>query len=83
MLFNTGTHYWLASRFVTYNSNFANFGLRFAGSPALNGTIIFYSRGTTYTNSHHVRPIISLGADIRIEACEGENSTTNMHEINK
>ena len=83
MIFNTGTYYWLASRYAGCYSSRADFGLLYVGSSALRGSTLFGSNGTTYSGSNRVRPVVSLGSNIEIEACEGENSSTNMHQISK
>ena len=83
MIFNTGTYYWLASRYAGCYSSRADFGLLYVGSSALRGSTLFGSNATTYSNNYRVRPVVSLGSNIEIEACEGENSSTNMHQISK
>ena len=82
MLFNTGTNYHVASRCVICASG-PFFCVRLVDSSNLNASSMFSPLSYSYTNSSHVRPIVSLGANIKIEACEGENSSTNMHEISK
>ena len=83
ILFNTGATYWLASRYVNCYSVFADFGLCAVGSGSFGGNDLFYSHGTTQNPAYNLRPIVSLGPNIQIEACEGENSSTNMHQISK
>ena len=83
MIFNTGTNYWLASRYARCYSTDVDFGLRFVNYSNLHGDKVFNSSGTPYSCDYHVRPVVSLGYDIEIKACEGENSSTNMHEISK
>ncbi len=83
MLFNTGTLYWLASRFIDCGSTYASFGLRGVSSAALSGSGLFYSSGEIRYSDRCLYPIVSLRPNIKIEACEGENSSTNMHEISK
>ena len=83
MIFNTGTYYWLASRYAYCGSASAFFGLRRVYNSDLNGNNMFVSNGTTYGSNRRVRPVVSLGSNIEIEACEGENSSTNMHQISK
>ena len=83
MIFNTGTYYWLASRFALCYSARATFGLRYVSNSSLYGYYVFTSDGVTDSNDDCVRPVVSLGADIQITACEGENSSTNMHQISK
>ncbi len=46
MIFNTGTYYWLASRYADCDSNYAGFGLRYVYGSALSGLNMFYSVGT-------------------------------------
>ena len=83
MLFNTGTAYWLASRYVACTSTIAYFGLHCVGSADLGGYGLFYSSGAAFNPAYRLRPVVSLGSNIKIEACEGENNSTNMHEISK
>lgn len=83
MIFGTGTYYWLASRYAGCYSANAYFGLRFVSSSDLNGSNMFNSGGNVSSDRNRVRPVVSLGSDIKITACEGENSSTNMHQISK
>ena len=83
MIFGTGTYYWLGSRFARCNSIYADFGLHYVGNSNLYGETIFYSDGDSSGEYFRVRPVVSLGSDIEITACEGENSSTNMHQISK
>ena len=83
ILFNTGTSYWLASRSVDCLSTEVGFGLQIISSATLNSSLLFRSSGTTHNPTYRLCPVVSLGANIKIEACKGENSSTNMHEISK
>ena len=83
MVFNTGSYYWLASRYATCNSTYANFGLRHVDNSDLNGNGMFSSLGFTGGYSRYLRPVVSLGSDIQITPCTGENSSSNMHQIGK
>ena len=83
MLFNTGTYYWMASRFADCRSDNVSFGLRIVSTSDFGGSNMFNSYGNTYDNSRGLRPVVSLGSHIKIQVYEEENSNTNMHEINK
>ena len=83
MVFNTGSYYWLASRYANCNSTNANFGLRNVNNSNLGGGNMFYSYGNTSVNYRYLRPVVSLGSDIQITPCTGENSSSNMHQISK
>ena len=83
MLFNAGTNYWLASRYVFCYWTNADFGLRHVDASDLYGYAMFYSYGTTNSYTYRVRPVVSLESNIEIIACEGDNSSTNMHQISK
>ncbi len=86
MLFNTKTSYWLSSRFANcYSTNAVGvtFGLCFVNEDNLAGMGITYANGGTRSCFQGVRPVVSLGPNIKIEVCEGENSSSNMHEISK
>ena len=75
--------YWLASRCVNCDLSYALFGLMSVGNSYLNGNNVYVSRGATYRYDYCVRPVVSLGPDMEITACEGENSSSNMHQISK
>ena len=83
MLFNTGTVYWIASRSVNCSADNAHFGLRYVSNDKLGSRAMFNSSAATGNSAYRLRPVVSLGTDIRIESCEGENGSTNMHEISK
>ncbi len=83
MLFNIETLYWLASRYVDCASDYANFGLRRVSGEDFRGYALFRSSTATHNSAYCTRPIVSLRPNIKIEACEGENNSTNMHEISK
>ena len=83
MLFNTGTQYWLASRDVVCNSSVASFGLHYVSGANFSGRNLFDSSNSAKSPAFCLRPVVSLGPNIKIEACEGENSSSNMHKISK
>ncbi len=83
VLFNTGTSYWLASRNVYSTSPDARFCLHVVFSNALDAKCLYNSVSTSFVSDYCLRPIVTLETDIKIEACKGENSSTNMHEISK
>ena len=83
LIFNTGSYYWLASRYATCSSPYANFGLRYVSDSDLSGNGMFSSIGYTGSYDRYLRPVVSLGSDIQITPCTGENSSSNMHQISK
>lgn len=81
-ILNTNTGYWIASRYTYCDDNAAGFGLRAMESNRLYGNYMCYSNGISVgKNNYLLRPVVTLGADIKIEECTGENNTTNMHKI--
>ena len=58
-----GTPFWVASRFVITNSDYAYFGLRVARTNT-NGNILFYSDGITGNGSNRLRPVVSLPSSL-------------------
>lgn len=85
MLFNTGVFYWLASRYVECFSATARFGLRVVSNSGLSGYGVFYSSGYVGGGNARVRPVVSLGSDIKITPVENADGSniTNMHHISK
>ena len=71
LIFGTGTSYWLASRCANCNSTYANFGLRYVSSASLNGDCLFYSFNTTHRLYTRIRPVVSLGSNIKISTDGG------------
>ena len=85
LVFGTNSYYWLASRCADCRSTYANFGLRRVNNNSgLDGSDTFYSDGDPYNYYFcRLRPVVSLGSDIQITPCTGENSSSNMHQISK
>ena len=83
LVFGTNSNYWLASRYATCRSDYVHFGLRYVYNSDFSGFGVFYSNGSTGYSSYRLRPVVSLGVDIQITPCTGENSSSNMHQISK
>ena len=58
-----GTPFWVASRYVYTYSDYADFGLRVAGTNT-SGNYLFYSNGNTYNNYSRLRPVVSLPSSL-------------------
>ena len=57
------TYFWVASRFVNTDSDYAGFGLRYADTDA-NGNYMFYSYGGTDDDNNRLRPVVSLPSSL-------------------
>ena len=57
------TYFWVASRFVGTDSDYARFGLRYA-STNTDGNSMFYSRGSASNFSNRLRPVVSLPSSL-------------------
>ena len=64
---SNSTWYWVASRFVNTNSDFAYFGLRRANTYTY-GNSMFYSYGNTNYYDYRLRPVVSLSSSILSDA---------------
>ena len=71
LIFGTGTAYWLASRYANCYSTIAAFGLRVVNSANLGGGYLFTSSSSTYIYNLRVRPVVSLGSNIKISTDGG------------
>ena len=71
LIFGTGTAYWLASRYAYCGSTYADFGLRFVSSAALYGNNLFDSYNYASNYDLRVRPVVSLGSNIKISTDGG------------
>ena len=58
-----GTPFWVAARYVTTSSGYANFGLRYANTYT-NGYALFHSDGGTNGNVYALRPVVSLPSSL-------------------
>ena len=83
MIFGTGTYFWLASRYVSCNSNYsyAYFGLRFVNSSNLDGNSLFGSYGDSSYDYYRLAPVVSLGSGIQVKS--GSGTTSDPYEIGK
>ncbi len=71
VIFNTDAAYFLASRSASCSSSEAFFGLRFVNKKFLGGHQIFNSETITRSNGSNVRPVVSLGSNIKISTDGG------------
>ena len=69
-------YFWVASRYVNTNSSYAYFGLRRANT-GMNGSIMFYSDGSTTYNNYRLRPLVSLSSSV----LTGEKDTNGAWTI--
>ena len=58
-----GTPFWVAARYVSTYSDYANFGLRSANTNT-NGYVMFFSDGNTYGDDYALRPVVSLPSSL-------------------
>ncbi len=63
---SNSTWYWVASRYVDTDSGIADFGLRGADTDT-HGTDMFSSYGSTGSDGHRLRPVVSLSSSILSE----------------
>ena len=66
LIFDTGSNCWLASRFTNCYSTNIGFGLHRVRRSNLGGSNMFYSDNNTNGNNFLVRPVVTLGSNIRI-----------------
>lgn len=64
--------YCLASRYVNTYSTDANFGLRAVNSSSLRGGTMFSTDGHAYDYYGYLRPVVSLGSNIRLGSGDGQ-----------
>ena len=83
MIFKTGTNFYLASRYVSCNSNrsYANFGLRYVRDSYLYSFGFFSSSNVSYTSNFYLAPVVSLGSGVQIKS--GSGTTENPYIIGK
>ena len=64
---SNSTWYWVASRYVDTYSDYADFGLRYAGTNT-GGNGMFPSDGSTNNYDNRLRPVVSLSSSILSDA---------------
>ena len=76
------TSYWVASRCINcYYINYAVFGVRRMSNKGIGGHDVFESKITEQSDKESVRPVVHLGAEVKIQLSTGENGVTNTHKI--
>ncbi len=75
LIFGTDTVYWLASRYAYCISTQADFGLRYVRNADLYGYYLFVSNIGVPDGGHRVRPVVSLGSNIKISTDGGTADT--------
>jgi len=71
LIFGTGEYYLLASRSVTCYTDIAYFCLRYVNNSTLAGDRLFFSNNNAYNTGFYVRPVVSLGSNIKISTDGG------------
>lgn len=66
MIFATEKNYWVASRYTYCQENDMCFGLRCIISDSINGANLFVSTDASESYRASIRPVVHLGADIKI-----------------
>lgn len=74
LLFETSTTYWLATRCTDCGAEYAIFGLRSIGKSSITGAAICASNSKSASNKNFVRPIVTLGEDVKISVEGGTKS---------
>ena len=67
VLLSGRSDFWLASRYVSWNSNYCGFGVRFAYSGGVFGDSLFYSHGNANSRAYGVVPVVSLESDFPVD----------------
>ena len=83
MIFGTNAWFWLASRYVSCNSDdsWAEFGLRYVRESRLSGDRLFLSYGYIDYYSFSLAPVVSLGSGIQVKS--GSGTTEKPYVIGK
>ena len=76
---NNSNSYWVAAHFAFLNLDNADFGLRSAGSYT-GGYNMFFSNNIDIWYAYHIRAVVSLDSDVKINANIGD-SPENAHVI--
>ena len=69
--------FWVASRFVSANSDYADFGLRDAGT-YMGGYNVCISNGSSYDTRYRLRPVVSLPSSILSETKDATSEAWNL-----
>ena len=79
MFFGTGTYYWLASRCIYCNSDYALFGVRFVNNSNLSGASLSYSYDRTYDSLGRVCPVVYLPSSVNITVSKDTSTYHQEH----
>ena len=82
MIFNVERYYWLGSRCNNCHL-IPDFGIFNIGNLYIGGRNMISGDGTIGYSDRYIRPQVCLNTNLQLIECKGENSSTNMHTINK
>ena len=76
MIWGTGTYFWLATRYVDCDSNYADsyFGLCYVENNGLRGDNMYDSSGDIYVSGLRLAPTVSFGDEIKVQSGSGTKS---------
>ena len=77
---NNSSSYWVAAHYVNCFSYYANFGLRDIHNGMNGGASMFNSNNRNGSSNDHIRAVVSVGSDVKINANTGD-SPENAHTI--
>ena len=75
------TSYWLASRCVNSDNQYAYFCLRDATNGSIGGSHLYRSRKYDYDKNCCVMPIVSLNSDVQIEKGTNDGSSNKPYTV--
>ena len=70
-------YFWVASRYVSANSDYADFGLRRAGTNMSSGNM-YVSYGSTRDHNYRLRPVVSLPSSILSDTKDAASEAWNL-----
>ena len=81
MFFETGTYYWLASRCIHCDLNYAGFSVRFVDSSNFYAGDLYYSYDYTNTGRRRVCPVVYLPSSVDVEISANPKNQSNTGGI--
>ena len=77
IFFGTGTYYWLASRCITCDSDYARFSVRTVYGSNFGAYRLYYSYDGAYNNSGRVCPVVYLPSSVEVEISANPKNQSN------
>lgn len=81
LFFGTGTYYWLASRCLDCDSEYAIFDVRYVRESSLGGTYLYASNNSTGGSYRCLCPVVYIPASVNVKVTASTEDNSTYHQL--